>query len=245
MVPVIPDLVGAVRDAVYDLPGVRLVLGLASPRWRSLWALTWLVALVYAALRVVEVAQRARLFARLRGQMPDTRVAAAPPSVGSAGAHGERGADAASVTTLGAAATAPPATPAPPAPPALAVGAAVGRSRRTALYGALTAAVVGSIVILSRGAAVVPARADADPTMPAFTFEARGWRTAAGACVATLEVTGDARPADSLTMFVLDARGEVLGRATLRPRVLTRGAFHEFRFPGVDCDAVNRWQVQG
>jgi hypothetical protein len=68
MVPVIPDLLDAVREAVYNLPGVRLVLGIASPRWRPLWALTWLVALVYGALRIVEVAQRARLFSRLRSQ---------------------------------------------------------------------------------------------------------------------------------------------------------------------------------
>jgi hypothetical protein len=33
-------------------------------------------------------------------------------------------------------------------------------------------------------------------------------------------------------MFVIDDRGEVLGRATLRPGVLIRGGFHEFRFPG-------------
>jgi hypothetical protein len=241
MVTVVPDLLDAAREALYDVPGVRSVLGLASPEWRPLWALTWFVALVYAALRVVAVAQRARLFSRLRSQLPDTRVAAAAPSVRPATSSREPGEDVAPGATLDAAAHDAPVQPAV----VVAVAAPVARTRGVAAYGALAAAVAGTLVIVGRGGRDASARQGDDPTMPAFTFAARGWRTAAGACVATVEATGDTRPADSLTMWVLDVRGEVLGRATVRPGVITRGAFHEFRFPGVDCDAVTRWQVQG
>ena len=34
--PVIPDLLGALYDALLDIPGVRFVMGLASPTWRPL-----------------------------------------------------------------------------------------------------------------------------------------------------------------------------------------------------------------
>ena len=80
---------------------------------------------------------------------------------------------------------------------------------------------------------------------PPFTFAARGWRTVGGACVATLEVTGGTEQAGALTMYVMGASGTVLGSATVRVPTLTTGAFHDFRFPGVDCDAVTEWQVQG
>ena len=263
--PVIPDLLGALYDALLDIPGMRFLMGLASPNWRPLWAITWLVAIVYVVVRTLESLQRRGLYRRLArppaaasppvtAWPPSTRPTVAPPLAERPGATTP--AEGLAASEVG------PYTPDPEPGPTMAelVQRTWPKPPSRAARAALGAAALGAalaLLSLFRGGDAEAGAADGAlavdtsfaPDMstdaPPFTFAARGWRQAGGACVATLEVTGAAQPAGPLTMFVMDAAGTVLGTAALRVPVLVTGAFHEFRFPGVDCDAVTQWQVQG
>ena len=100
--------------------------------------------------------------------------------------------------------------------------------------------------------AMAPAGGGPDPeatsgstSEPPFAFAARSWRSVGGACVATLEVTAGSAAPRTLTMYVMDSSGAILAKDQMHVASLTPKAFHEFRFPGVDCGAVTEWQVQG
>jgi hypothetical protein len=248
--PVIPDLLGATYEALLNIPGVRFVMGLASPNWRPLWAVTWTVGLVYLAVRAVESAQRTALYRRLGAQpavrAPTVLSVVLPDAPADPVVHEE---------------PVPPEPLEPLQPTAAARSGATKRRPSLAVRAALGTAAVGMVLAItslfsgaserdtvsavpSGEALLADTAAPLDVAAP-FSFAARGWRSEGGACVATLEVTGAAQPAGPLTMFVMDAAGTVLGTATLRVGTLTTGAFHEFRFPGVDCDAITQWQVQG
>jgi hypothetical protein len=262
----VPDILGFLVDALYKLPVVRLVLGLASPAWRPLWALTWIVALVYVAMRIVETIQRAALRRSMVAQLQlPARGHPRPSEPTAVGAIDDTQPTGGRVTADSADDFVPGNAAGRPGPVAKLRPAAL------ALPAALGTALIGTVLLLFSGdrsgarANSPPARLAERPSVassdsvvtpdgqmtgevapdPSFAFAARGWRSFDGACVATIELTGGSQPARTLTMYVLDASGSILGKDTLRVSSLITGAFYEFRFRGVDCDAVAHWQVQG
>lgn len=264
----IADFTTLILEAFYRIPGVRLVLGLASPEWRPFWALTWIMALVYVTMRIIESAHRVVLQRQMAAQVDRGGPTVTRPielvsgRTGTLDPTSEGGFGATDDLAL---------TEAPPKPsPARPAGGKLDRHAR-ATRAALVAGLVGCVVLLLGtiggrdetadgrsdsaaewpGAPPLTAGAD-DPAAkggaaaePPFAFAARSWRLVGGACVATLEVTAGSAAPRTLTMYVMDASGGILAKDQLRVASLTPKAFHEFRFPGVDCGAITEWQVQG
>ena len=265
----IADFTTLILEAVYRIPGVRLVLGLAAPEWRPFWALTWIMALVYVTMRIIESAHRVVLQRQLASQADRSGPTVTRPielvsaRTGTLDPTTEGGLGATDDLALTEA-------PQPKASPARPAGGKLDRHAR-AMRAALVAGLVGCVMLLlgtiggrdeaadqrSDSAAewpgAPPLAAGADDAAatggsapePPFAFAARSWRSVGGACVATLEVTAGSAEPRSLTMYVIDASGGILAKDQVRVASLTPKAFHEFRFPGVDCGAITEWQVQG
>jgi hypothetical protein len=263
----IADFTTLILEAVFRIPGVRFVLGLAAPEWRPLWALTWVMALVYVTMRIIESAQRVVVRRQLAAQAsrggptvtrPIELVSRRSGTLDRAGGEFMDGTDDLAVVD------APTPKPSPILPPD------EKRERHArATRAALVAGLIGCVLLIlgtiggddpadapSEGLVALPgappaasaddpAAVDGSGAEPPFAFAARSWRSAGGACVATLEVTAGSAAPRTLTMYVMDASGGILAKDQLRVASLTPKAFHEFRFPGIDCGAITEWQVQG
>jgi len=265
----IADFTNLIADAFYQIPVVRFVLGLAAPEWRPFWALTWVMALVYVTMRIMESAHRVMVQRQMAAEVnrgphtvarPIELVSGRAEDLDAAGGGFPGGTDDLAVTD------APPPKPSTARP-----GGGTGERHGRATRAALVAGLIGCVILLLgsiggrdetadqpgdalAGSPGPPAgtvgangfdAVDETRSEPPFAFAARSWRSVKGACVATLEVTAGSAAPRRLTMYVMDGRGGILAKDQIRVASLTPKAFHEFRFPGVDCGAITEWQVQG
>jgi len=264
----IADFTTLVLEAVYRVPGVRLILGLAAPEWRPLWALTWVVAIVYLTLRIIESAHRVVLQRQMASQV-NSRASIVARPIELTPVRSEMVDPAADVLATGDEDSDATDAPRPKSSRGRGVGGRGGRDTM-AIRAALITGLLGCGILLigmiaGRNEAVeqpldgvaawpgamAPAGGSTDPDLtdgstpePPFAFAARSWRSVGGACVATLEVTAGSAAPRTLTMYVMDSSGAILAKDQMHVASLTPKAFHEFRFPGVDCGAVTEWQVQ-
>lgn len=229
-------LLDDVFDAVLRAPGVRALVGLVSARWQPLWAATWFLIVILAALRAFDWFMRARLRRELlRSQAQATARAARNESIESFDGSG---------LTL-------PATPQEPVAegPTPASEPPFWRKSLNSwglAAGALVVALLALFARPSRSASVGGDQAAPNSARRhAFKFKDRGWRMDGATCVTTIEVQADAPGSRQLTMLVEDSSGSVLGDDVVRVRELKSGVLLVFRFKGVRCDDVENWQIQG
>ena len=222
------EIISRVLEALVAIPGVRFVLGLVDSRLRPLWAAVLIAGLLYLLSRTANYLslQRAR-------QIALSEDLARKPAV----ALGRKAEEAV----------------VPEAPAVVTTDVPKPASTRL-----VTAAIAASIVILLLLSAALRGRSRTPVTtisaldslaVPAvdtsFTFDDAGWRRDGDACIATMRITALGRHPRRLSLFVMNAAGQVIGRDAIQSPALAVGAMVDFRLRKIDCDDIHEWQVQG